>query len=451
MPFTFSGSIGGALTPGSTGTSTSIVQNPRLVVVAVNQADGLTHTLFDVLNVNIVYGYDVGVSSATIECSEIPNFGGLHPTLSNYSQIRIYTDAGTPGRVWPPGTLVSTDGRNIPLRFTGLYLRTEATLNPHVFSLVCRGNLYLAQQFTQSIYAGLPVTEVLSTAQANVLQYTIIGERLTDLLNGAAATDQNIVLAILQAVVPAITVVPGDIGGTGRLFGSANSRQFAWATYRTALDMIQQWDQVCLGYRTFETLAGRIVRTQVFGYPGNIDTTFTEGADIWEGTGSRTVEPLINASYVEGATVPNARNGLVYGFLQASNPFQPVPVIEQFSSAWIEGWSTTTASDPAGVSAPGGILNPIDVAIWRLAERNRELVNVRFVTFRDDLLMPGHTIGVIAPHMALTEPMWLQHVELRVTANPVLWQQTLYCVGGGLPTGYIDPVTLTQITPVPVY
>ncbi len=417
--------LGGVGSGNAPAAAKSFLQKPGVTVSVINSADGTYHELINVLGINIVYGYDVGTASATVELSERPAF-----IPANYSVVNIYCDAGPSIAGWPGGT-PTLYGH--PLRFSGIFLRTEATLYPHIFSMVCRGNLYRADQFRQSMYAGLPAT-LLAQHLKDLLQFSILGQRLTDLLNGASPTDQNIVLSILNTV-PGLNVNAADIGGTGRIFGTVNAREFAWPPYRSALEMIQQFDQVCLGYRTYETLGGRIVRSQIFGYPnaGPAQTQFTEGLDIWEGRGTRTVEPLINAVYVEGAAVPQAGAGLIYGFIQGANPLQPLPVVEQFSSSWIEGPSSTgDPNDPSGISSPGQPLNAIDVALWKLSERNRELVNIQFTTFRDDLLLPGITIAVNSPLMAVQEPVWLQRVEIRMTSNPVLFQQTLYGIGGGI-------------------
>lgn len=505
---------------------TSIVQNPALIVIAINQYDGTAHALENVLGATVTYGYDVGTASATVEVSEVPGFVGatisgtvtkiggsatllgvgtlflseltvgtvlsipgggvtetatvaeiisddelrvvqafvadasgqiarLFTTLSNFSQIIIYCDAGTPGRVWPPGTPTL---ENHPMRFNGLFLRTEATFDPHVFSLVCRGNLYRADQFRSAAFGEYPpfIRQLFVTGGAPLGRYlfdiTVENTLVPGILGQPTGTDQAIVVGILQSV-PDLVINSADIGGTGRVFGTVSAREMIWPPFRSALEMVQLFDQVCLGFRTFETMAGRIVRTQVFGYPSDTATAqFTEGVDIWEGRGTRSVEQLINTAYVEGATIPGAQAGLIYALIHAANPFQATPVLEQFASSFIEGVPFIEGDDnpninPNAVSVVGGILNPVDVALWRLAERNRELVNIQFVTFRDDPFFPGYTITVNSPHMAVTEPVWLQRVELRVTTNPVLFQQTLYGVGGGLP-GY--PAGQASIPP-PMY
>lgn len=554
--------LGGDLLP-----ATSVVQHPNVYVLITNQFDGQTYQLNHVLDVSIIYGFDVQTSSATVSLTEVggTTAGQLTADFSKYSRVQIFCSADTAGRIWPPGTPLFNGE---PKRFDGLYLRTEATLDPHVWSMVCRGNLYFADQYRQALFTvgltiGVPSTLLTPQLGQNVpIGQILFGGNYAPgesgqpsgfpsgmtLTSGAAPTDENIFQMILSQVkdsFPGLSFAPADIQGTGRIFGTINWRQMAWPPYMSAIEFLQQWDEVCLGYRLFETMGGRIVRLQVYGYPtipsgdlvalagtvtktagqrtlngsgtafttqvsvgsliqvpggGFVETLsvqtvtsdtllsvnepwvgsasgqtaslatgieFTEGVDIWEGRGSRSVEQLINACYVDGAATPDVQAGLVYAYIQQSNPFQQAdltidsdgnvtvtgqPVVEQFSSQWIEGIPLDSGgnfapNDPTATSNPGDPLNPVDVANWRLAERNRELVNIQFTTFRDDLLWPGLTILVVSPHMALTEPVWLQRVELRMTAQPVSFTQTLYGYGGGL-NGYAADLPTPPTSPL---
>lgn len=358
------------------------LQTPFISVTAGgNQLDG-------VLGATVVMGLDVAVASATVELAE-------NPMIGNNSEIVIVCGTGP---------------HNVQ-RFRGLLKRTRSNLWPHSFTLICRGMLSRAAEFKQSVGAALPSFFV----QALNSRLPIVGMSMTDILAESEATDENYVLGVLNRV-PGLQVDPGDIGGTHHIFGLSASRELLWAPYTSALAQCQKLDEVCLGFRLFEGPSGRIFRTQVFGYPTDrADAQFTEGIDVLEATGERSIEDLINASYVEGY-IFGGEPGLIGAYVAEENDFQSSdnPYIDPFSSPLIE--DNTFAEL---------------VARWRLGERNRETVDISLVTFRDDLLIPGRTITVDLPHANVQEPVWIQHIEIQVRANPILFQQTIRGLGGG--------------------
>jgi hypothetical protein len=357
------------------------MQTPFLVVTA----NGVP--LANVLSVNVVTGLDVTVASAQVELTENP----LVP-----QNATIWIVAGT--------------GSHNVQRFRGFVKRQRATLWPHVFTLICRGTLSLADDFRQAVNVSLPsfINQRLP----------IVGLGLYDLLPlPTPATDESYVLAVLNRV-PGLEpfVDPANIGGTGHIFGTFSWKELTWPPNVSALAQVQKLDEVCLGYRVVEGPSGTIYRPQVFGYPTNIaDAQFIEGIDIWDATGERSIEHLTNAEYVEGY-IFGGMPGLVSAYLPQDNDFQSAdsPFIDTFSSPLID--------DPDFAA---------QVAEWRLGERNRETVNIQLVTFRDDLIIPGRTITVDSPHANVQEPVWVQHVELLVRAQPVLFQQTISGIGGG--------------------
>lgn len=397
---------------------------PFLQVVIVNSFDNSVITLQEtVLEATINYGYDIGVATAEIQLTVDPN-------VSNYSRVQIFTGC-------------DQNSVNLrALRFSGLFLRTEAAMWPHVYSMVCRGNLYLAMQYRQANFAGLPTSLLSESIMPGQPLIDTVDGNTGELVHGYVSgtlgvdtTDQNIVYSILQQVpILGPMVDRSDINGTS-LVVVASLWDLLWPPYKSAWDMIQMVDQSFLGFRTYEDLGGVVRREQIFGYPHGVsDTQFTEGVDIWEAHGTRTIEPLINGVYVEGNVDSRSGlpNGIIYAYLQSANPFQSSdqPVIEQFRGTMIETSDLLEAE--AGPSAVP-LLNADRVAEWRLAEGNRQLVNVQFTTFRDDLIRIGHTIAVVTPHAAVTEPVWVQHVTIKVGSDPASWQQTISCLGGGAP------------------
>lgn len=367
-------------------------QHPFLDVML---ADG-TH-IPNAMTATITYGLDITVSTATVELA-------TNPSLPNNTEIIIVAGAGT----------------NNVRRFRGLYKEQQSVMWPHTFTMSLEGMLSRAARYQQSRGIGLPsfINQKLP----------VTGLPLSDLLNGSDPTDQNIIVAVLN-YVPGLSVDAADIGGTGKLFGRFAWRDLAWQPYQFALDYIQNLDKVCLGWRLFEN-PFRIMRSQVFGYPNDAaDYSFTEGVDIWDATGGRSIRNLFNAMYVEGYPV-GGNPGLLYSFLAEDNDFQSAddPVTETFSSPLIEGVNGDTT-----------YLTPDDVATWKLTEGNREQSNIDLVTFRDDLLFCGRTIAVNIPHAAVTEPVWMRQVVLHVQNEPAMFTQRILGKGGGTPGSYTPP------------
>lgn len=356
-----------------------------------------------VMDATIIYGLDLTVATATVTCSQDPG-------LPNNTWINVTAGAGLFNQ----------------LRFRGLFRRRRVALWPHTFTMQLTGSLSLAARFQQAAGLGIPsfINERLPVTGLSLFQ--LLGSQDTPaaetnrraFLTGQPANDQNIVLAVLTRV-PDLIVDPADIGGTGHVFGSLAWRQLSWTPGQTALAYIQNLDKVCLGYRTFETLGGRVVRRQAFGYPtGDAAWSFTEGVDIWDASGDRSIEQLINSAYVEGYAIggkPGIISGSTIGL--QGNDFQPAnqPYLDTFNSPLIE--DTDFAQQ---------------VAEWRTTEGNRELVEVSLVTFMDYPIEPASTIAVNFPHAGVTEPVWVQRVEIRVSPQPVLFQQNIGGFGGGV-------------------
>lgn len=348
--------------------------------------------LVNVLSATMSHGLDIVVATATVELTENP--GGIPYN----SEVQITCGAGV----------------NNAMRFRGLFKKTVANMWPHTWSMVCRGMLSRADEFQQAKGAALPgfVTSILNQ------RLPIVGMTMADLVGTNPATDGNYVLAVLNQV-PDLVVSPDNIHDTGHIFTEA-FKDLTWQPYVTALAQCQKLDEVSLGMRLFESLGGVISRQAVFGYPtAQGDTQFTEGVDVLTGIGERSVEQLANAVYVEGATI-GAFPGLIMAYVTGSN-----------------GLQGDAASSPHIVQVSSQLIDSNDFALavgeWKLGEVNRETVDVTLTTFRDDVIAPGRTVAVFIPHAAVTEPVWVQHVDIEVRSDPILFQQTIRGIGGGLP------------------
>lgn len=344
-------------------------------------------------------------------------------------------------------TIAMGAGNNIN-RFKGVFRRYDFSLYPRQLGLVFRGNLVRALEYQNH-----------SDPQHKG------GMLLEDLLGAGntTGTDQAVISAVLS-----LAGLSGSINGTGVTWGSrsdANVRSFMWragtsdnmllplaGAGQSALDYIQQWDQVSAVtsggtgfYRTYETVNG-IFRSLIGGRPrGSIDVpAFSEGIDIEPGAQSSREYPLANACYVSGFdtgltaygpvrnqafdATTSANTGTFLG--QQSNPFMPSsrPVTYDFGSPMIE-WGTEAES---GVG-----MNCERVANALLADLNRETVRVRFRTWRDDLITPGMTILVQGPggqpdRLGMGEKLWVDEVTTGIDANGQFYQE-IAATGGGPP------------------
>jgi hypothetical protein len=400
MPYiSFIGSPGGSLGSVQAGGGSSSIsvglsqlQHPFLQVTAGGTE--LPHAL----SATITYGLDITVAQASVELTE-------NPGIANDTEVQIVCGAGT----------------NNIRRFRGRYKERESVMWPHLFTMSLEGMLGNAARHQQA--RGIELPSFINQ------KLPITGVPLSELLHGDIPSDENIVRAVLS-YVPGLDVDPSDIGGTGKLFGRLSWRDMAWRPTVTALGYISELDKVCLGYRLFENPV-RIMRTQVFGYPSNTaDTSFTEGIDIWDATGRRSIRELKNAAYIEGYPIGGVP-GLIFAYGAEDNDFQTAdqPFVESFSSPLIEG--------PTGDE---NYLTAEDVLAWKLTEMNRELVGVDLITIRDDLLFCGRSIAVNVPHSDVTEPVWMQQVTVHVSAiPPATFTQRIIGKGGGIPGSYTPP------------
>jgi hypothetical protein len=238
---------------------------------------------------------------------------------------------------------------------------------------------------------------------------------LLDDLAGGPATDEDIVDAVLTLV--GVDLLGGTIGGTGTLMGTVAPGEFTWNENETALEYIQRIDSISLGYRTFESAAGQIYRTQISSRPsGSPDFTFTEGVDIREGHSGRTVQEAYNAARVGGYAVGD------FPFQGGANPDR----VFSFTSSMIERRAEISGGD--GISCEA-------VALYWLGELNREVVRLTMVTPRADLIGPGqvHLVqaaGGAAGRLGIGEKLWVQRVDVELAASGQFSQSITY-IGGG--------------------
>lgn len=301
---------------------------------------------------------------------------------------------------------INVDGTNW---FSGVLLNVDYNLYPQSVTLTGKGRLWLLQQYR--LTGAVEKTEGLS---------------LNDLMGTSTHTDENIVQAVLERV--GVSTLGGVIGGTGTVLGTVAPEEFAWRDGETALDYILRIDSISLGYRTFETTGGVIFRTQLTTRPsGTPDFTFTEGVDIREGVGSRTVQDAYNAVRIGGYAVGDYADPRVW-YQAESNPFQTEadPRVFVFNSSMIE--RRANASPGQGISCQA-------TAEYWLGEVNREIVKLTMTTPRLDDIGPGqaHLVqaaGGLPGRLGIGELLWVQRVDKSYGADGMI-EQTIQYVGGG--------------------
>lgn len=385
---------------------TLIVRQPYAAATLAGASVG------SILSARCSFGFDQRVSEAYITVPTVPQSG----------------------KQWDPVVLtLGATQASAQVRFTGVLLEYDYTLWPRAVTLVCKGNLYRAAAFTNTDGNG------------------------TDLTNFAAGqTDVAMVKQVLNAV-PGLTYNAANIGGTGKVlgttsytvynggFGNVYTGPFTWggpgqlnqSVGETALSMIERLDEISEGYRLFETAGGTLYRFQISGRPRNAsDFTFTEGQDIFSGSSQRTLIPARNRFLV---------TGFDYGvgvpqnfFVKESAPFTPgLDQTMAFSSPMIEKPGITAAAGAGGSTANGQSCEAI--ANYLNGEYNREIVKLRMTTLRDDLIGPGQTHSILSQaRLGISEPLWVQHVDVELSANGE-FSQTMTYIGGGLPDSYPAP------------
>lgn len=377
----------------------------------------------NILSARCSFGYDMMVSEATIYVPVSPGF-------------QLYDQ---------PVILSMGAGTFNVARFTGLLRKYDYTLYPRALGLVCYGNLVRAQQYENNEEgAGSPG-----------------GLDIND-LGGAGVADAVLVRNVLSRV-PRLTYTAGNIVGTSATWGTQvttiHASPFLWRNGHnpsikldvggkgeTALDYIQRIDSVSAVYtgntapsgfyRTYEQIGGTIRRSLLGSRPRSVvDFTFTEGADIWQGTSSREY-PIANRVYVQGydyGRIGGPVSNLSSSTIQANNPFMPQSERHTytFSSPLIE----------KGLFADAGAgMDCETVANALMLDVNRETVRCEFTTPRDDLLGPGATVlvqgfGGAPDRLGIGENLWVTHVDVSVDSDGSFTQR-LSCLGGGLPDSY---------------
>jgi hypothetical protein len=369
--------------------------------------------LQDVFACQAVYGYDTRVSECTLTVPRVPDGVGYTSPID----ISFGADPELPS---DPTTHYATQ----PSRFVGYVVEFDSTLAPNAVGIVCRGELWKAQITANR--TGMPVD-------------------LTE--HGAGQTEQQMIAKLIQYAD--VWMATDDIGhidtgtpnyhGTGPpKLGTINSLQYVWAANQTILDVLDQLDEICLGYRTFDTVGGNVVRRRVsMAYPdiahwlGAVydvasgqyvgGVTYAEGRNIISGTNYGSILQQYSAAAVSTTKQSTTQNdGMWFGALATQDDAAPHTNVEELSSMLIERQWSTSSSNCTPLphthhnADPGDGLTCEDVAGWRIAEISPILSKLEFVTGDDDhgKVQPGSVIVVDAPvRLGISQLCWVQSVK----------------------------------------
>lgn len=365
-----------------------------------------------VTSIRLRFGFDLRISEAEIELSDLPT------TIAYWDTLVV--SAGC----------LSTGGDTAGLveRFNGYVYDFDAGHWPSVPKMTGRGPLIVAERL---VCPDDLQTDHRADPLANPADYKDDAPGIDLSANpdtDADWTDADMVTWLLgQANLTGQIDPTNGIGGTGRLLGTIAPEAFTWRRGTSALAFVEELDRVCIGFRTFERLDGLIARTLTSPLTPFLDNrvTFLEGTDLLEGaTVNRAGKDERNRCVVTGfddgtgaetfvgvAAIPNLPPGI-----DLETDTVTSPLIEVSNAADVVGG--------AGLSCE-------EVAAWRLDEVTREYIEITFPTWRDDVLSPGDTVYVNAPHLLGTnQTLWLKTLELAVAGGEsVSFTQTLTCRG----------------------
>jgi hypothetical protein len=340
-------------------------------------------------------------------------------------------------------------GPNDQLRYRGRYKTYDTELWPNVAQLQFVGTLFDASRtFNPDLATPDPANSIPGKLATDLIEVTNAWLGTPD---ADGASDEDMIRYLLT--VSGVPFEDGNIGGTGRLFGTGvlvttdatgqPTGPFIWPAGTSALSMIEQIDQVSVhadgerAFKTIESLAGVVYRVATGGRPREAFDVpqFTQGVDVKVAQGGGSILNLGNYAIVVGYTPPG---GLpAFTELESSNAYQSsdrhyLPSEGQVNLQMIE-FETEAEADGNGMSTEL-------YAQYVMGQINRVPKNLTLTTPRDDLIGPLQTHGVLLPALSLTEPMLCQEVTIAVNEQAGSWLQHLTEIAGGSESGSAPPL-----------
>jgi PKD repeat protein len=192
---------------------------------------------------------------------------------------------------------------------------------------------------------------------------------------------------------------PGS--GTGVLLADVEEAQLFWELGQSGLECIQGIDSISLGWRTYATAGGKIVRTLINTDPNTTQTVhdFAEGVDIIDGSASMEILDPRNE-----ITVTGFDGSVVVTLDPEDDPFH-----WSRNSYWIRFMALRTQVISAGV------LNPEDVAAYILSQIGKPLISVTFSTHLDIPFVGQEVVKLTSERLEVDQNFWVQSVQLSIT------------------------------------
>lgn len=320
-------------------------------------------------------GYDQTAGEATVVCPTTPGGGSF------FDDVSIIVGGTT--------------------RWSGVLYQFERNLYPRSVSLIAKGRMQLLADFK--------LQEEFSREEK--------GLHLEELLGSPTGTDEQIVSAVLDYV--GVSTNGGSINGTGTVLGSIAPEAFIWLATDSALSYIQKIDAISLGYRTFESAAGAIYRTQITTVPsGGADYTFTEGEDIVQATSNRSVQDAYGAVRIGGYSVGDYADPRVWSATSG------------ITSDRTFSWNNEMIERRAN-SSPGSGVSCEAIADYWLNELDHEIIKVTMTTPRDDVYGPGQIHRVDAPdRLSIGGTFFVQRCDGELRSDGAFSQSLTY-IGAG--------------------
>ena len=339
---------------------------PVATALAVVRKTNLTTGLGDAFSAQVSYGWDQVAGSARVALPA--------PDGSIDDQLVISMGAGN----------------NVQC-FSGTRRQDDTTLAPHVVVAVGKTPLYAIEEWENNV-------ETVAADEGKP------GLDFETLVGATTATLQTIVTKVLDLV--GVSYSLGNFDNPSHLYGTNAPELLTWPVGTSAAAFLHTVFEASAGYRLFDSPDdGQVYLKQISAVPGSPDFTFTLGLDIF---GDSTA---LDSSLGQRSAV------LVHGYDDGSGPATSGVVgsgsIFRVNSQLIE-------TDAFAV----------ELANFWLPQVSRRQQVVRLSTPRDELLRPGHTIGVDAwSGLGVSKNLWLKSVVREIAPNGAFTQH-LVCVPG---------------------
>lgn len=323
------------------------VRRPRLQVFC----DG--EPLPYVLELTVTRGLDQDLATA-----EIIYPHPLPDIVRQWSRIQILAGAGT----------------NYVERFVGYVVGIESALWPGAKTIRCQDVLAIAANFF--------------TAEEMDLHGFTDAQAVQEVLFGCSYNETT-----FEQGVP-------DAAGTGVILADVEEAQLFWELGQSGLECIQGIDSISLGWRTYATAGGRIVRTLIATDPNKAAAVweFGEGIDIVDGSASTEILDPRNEITISGFD----------GTIQATLDPADDPFDWNRNTYWIRFQALRTQA------IHSGIISPTDVALYILSQIGKPLISITFSTHLDIPFRGQEIVKVTSEHLEVDQNFWVQSVQLTI-------------------------------------